>query len=145
MSSTRESLLCQLERAWNARDPMAIGNCFLRDARCEWHALVPDGASPCLEGRAAIARCAAQLFRASPDLELAFPVISYGRDRRIWAEWSLSARGADRSRSFVGVAVFSLSELGFTRAHLYGDPLVFRRGTRRSWRDAWRIPGRGAA
>ncbi len=78
--------------------------------------------------------------RMAPQLTLAFPVVSYGSDRRVWAEWSLTASGGPSSLSTVGVAVFGITDHGFTEARLFGDPSVLRLRMRRRGVLGWRRP-----
>ena len=150
--STQDSLLAQLERAWNEQDAIAVGACFSHDGWCEWRGALGRSTSesgwPRVEGRAAIVRCAKQVMRMAPQKTLAFPLVSYGSDRRIWAEWSLTTSGGHDFPSIIGVAVLGLTDHGFTEACLYGDPFLFRprmwrpRGLARLHRSP-RFPGTG--
>ena len=77
--------------------------------------------------------------RMAPQLTLALPVVSYGSDRRVWAEWSLTASGGHSSLSTVGVAVFRITDHGFTEARSTATPLSCASGRVEPCRVCWRL------
>ena len=130
IDATQESLLGQLEHAWNAGHPGRVAGCFTNGGRCEWRGVAPfpqaAAAWPRIDGREEIARCAERLMDLASGMVLAFSAVSYGSDRRIWAEWRLTSPAGSGGDVAVGVAVFSLAVDGFTEACLYGDAPVLR-------------------
>ena len=128
---TSESLLAQLERALNLRDPDGVARCFADHGFLEWRI----GAAPAdwsqVQGRAAIARSSARLMKRAPDANLEFVAVSYGSDRRIWAEWVLTrSERAGATVAAVGAAVFRRDAHGFDEVRVYTNPRRHRRWIR---------------
>jgi hypothetical protein len=128
---TSESLLAQLERALNVHDPDGAARCFTDAGLVEWRIGAAPAAWSQVRGRPAIARSLARLMRRAPDATLEFTAVSYGSDRRIWAEWVLTrVERAGATVAAVGAAVFGLDADGFHEVRIYTNPRRHRRWIR---------------
>lgn len=115
-----ELLLSRYERAWNLHDPAGCAACFTEEGAREFRTRRPRA----VRGRRAIARAAAHLMSAVPDLRVEVVSVGYCSDRRLWTEWRLDGTRADgRGRvALLGASVFRLSNAGFEEERVYWDP-----------------------